>query len=80
MPESKINSVSVNILRNLNVSQNFQRVAVRRTNVRSRTTFQQLVSQNNAVTPQDKGNFARRISVRDNQFKNPQDRFFDAVA
>ena len=77
MPENQLNVPRINISRNLSTSKNFQNTAVRRTNVRSRTEFTQLVQQNNNVTPQDIGNMARRISIRDNQFKSPQDRFFD---
>ena len=79
MPAGQINKVSINILRNLNISQNSQNKAVRITGVKSRSTFQQFVSQNNNITPQDIGNASRRVSVRDNQTKSPQDRFFDLV-
>ncbi len=80
MPAGQINSVKVNILRNLRIGIDTQNNAVRITGVKSRAEFRQTISQKNALTPQDIGNSARRISVRDNQFKNPQDRFFDAVA
>ena len=79
MPAGQINKVSINMLRNLNISQNSQNKAVRITGVKSRSAFLQFVSQNNAITPQDIGNMARRISVRDNQFKSPQDRFLDMI-
>jgi len=80
MPGGQINSVKVNLLRNLSIGINSQNNAVRISGARSRAEFRQTISQKNALTPQDIGNSARRISVSDNQIKNPQDRFFDVVA
>ena len=73
------NIAHINVQRNLSFNLNTQIKAVQRTNVHSRSSFQQLVNNKNDVTPQDLGNIARRMSVRDNQNKTPQDRFFDLV-
>ena len=71
------NVARINAQRNLFISQNSIVKAVRRTNVKSRVAFQSIIREITSLTPQDIGNMAKRVSIRENQNKTPQDRFFD---
>lgn len=71
------NVARINAQRNVFVMRNSLVKAVRRTNVKSRVEFQSIIREMTSVTPQDIGNMASRVSIRANQNKTPQDRFFD---
>lgn len=71
------NIARINAQRNIFIIQNSIVKAVRRTNVKSRVAFNSIIREITSVTPQDIGNMASRISIRANQNKTPQDRFFD---
>jgi len=71
------NIVHINLLRNLTFNRNYIIAAFKRTNVDSRTAFQQVVRENNYLTPEDIGDSAKRIDIMANQTKTPQDRFVD---
>lgn len=73
-------NAKINAIRNISVSQNYFKRAVRGTNVKSRTKFQQIIIDRNALTPEAIGNSAKRINIRANQTKTPQDRFIEIFA
>ncbi|KPK91154.1 hypothetical protein AMJ80_07585 [bacterium SM23_31] len=81
MPREILQNIAhVNVLRNISLLQGSFHNAVKRTNIPSRAVFHQIVKENNALTPQDIGRKARRISIQENQNKTPQDRFIDIFA
>ena len=54
--------------------------AFRKTNVRSRQQVVQMRSEELRLTPQNVGDFARRISISSQFSKSPQKRFIDLMA
>ena len=74
MPEFNIR---LDLTRNLNFSRQFQIQAVRKTNIRSKNDFHQLVAEKNKITPQDIGNATNRLSMKHQRNKTLHDRFFE---
>ena len=54
--------------------------AVKRTNVRSKQKVAQMRSEELRLTPQNVGDFAKRISISSQFSKTPQKRFIDLMA
>jgi len=81
MPREILQNIAhVNVLRNISILQGSFYNAVKRTNIPSRAVFRQIIQENNTLTPQDIGIYARHISMNENRNKSPQDRFIDIFA
>ncbi|MFC1554013.1 hypothetical protein ACFL7D_05215 [candidate division KSB1 bacterium] len=78
MPQTAV--ARVNVQRNISINQEYFTNAVKRTNVKSRKVFKQIVKEMNSLTPQQLGKMARRIDVASNQTKTAQDRFVEIFA
>jgi len=74
MPQTNI---KLDLHRNLNFTRNFQINAVRKTNVRSKLEFHQILAERNKVSPQDLGTVGKRVSLQAQRGKSVQQRFFD---
>ena len=73
-------SVKVTPTQVMNFTFDYFQNAIRKTNVRSRQQVTQMRSEELRLTPQNVGDFARRISISSQFSKSPQKRFIDLMA